>query len=92
LPDSRRQSRKLRLDHQQICGLRADDAADLVHSAVSLQHAAGHCGKTLIPSSKCLIALKKFLLKISSICLVSGLARLRAGCGGISAQSYPHVL
>jgi hypothetical protein len=57
-----------------------------------LPPSAAHSGKTLIPSSKALISLKKFLLKLSSICHVSGLARLREGCRGISAQSYPQGL
>jgi hypothetical protein len=57
-----------------------------------VQAIAADSGKTLIPSSKALISLKKFVLKLSSICHVSRLARLREGFRGISAQSYPQLL
>jgi hypothetical protein len=49
-------------------------------------------GESQMLSSKCLFSLIFFLLKISSICHVAGLARLPGVEGGASAQSYPQLL
>jgi hypothetical protein len=39
-----------------------------------------------------LFSLKVFLLNLSSICHVAGLARLSSRAGAASAQSYPQLL
>ena len=83
LPDSRRQYwARSGSAMSNDAALRGDRGLNLVHSAAAIRALLTHSRRrTLILSSKSLISLNYFLLKLSSICHDSGLARLARGMG-----------